>query len=239
MERPYRILLIEPDPDMAGQIAAHLREQGTWVTIALDCERGLAICRNERFDLILLDLDMPDRDGLAICKELRNRSDDPPIILIAPQNDPTGGVAGLEMGADSFVTQPFTMRELSARIKAVLRRATSTGKVDDPPILRTRGLEVVRTTRTVTQNGRHLTLTPKEFDLLWYFASNPGRVFTRAQLLDAVWVYGHDGYEHTVNSHINRLRAKVEPDPTHPIHILTVWGVGYKFAEDERPTDSP
>ncbi len=239
MERPYRILLIEHDSVLAGQIASHLREQGTWVTIAQDCERGLTLSRNERFDLIILDLNVPDRDGLAICKELRTRSDDPPIVLIAADDDEMSGVVGLEMGADSFVTQPFTMRELSARIRAVLRRVTSSQQPDDLPILRTRGLEVIRTTRTVTQNGKLITLTPKEFDLLWYFASNPGRVFTRAQLLDAVWVYGHDGYEHTVNSHINRLRSKIEPDPTHPIHILTVWGVGYKFAEDERPVDSP
>jgi DNA-binding response OmpR family regulator len=145
-------------------------------------------------------------------------------------------VLGLELGADDYVTKPFSIRELLARVKAILRRVkelTEGAAEDVPAVIQAGGLEIDPAKRMARSGGQIVELTAKEFDLLLHFARNPGKVYTRSQLLDRVWGYGHDGYEHTVNSHINRLRAKIELDPAHPVYILTVWGVGYKFADVE------
>jgi DNA-binding response OmpR family regulator len=153
--------------------------------------------------------------------------------MLTSRSSETDRVVGLEVGADDYITKPFSIRELLARVKAIFRRVEQTGRGGAPAAGRIEagGLVIDPERRSVTLNGSNLELTAKEFDLLLYFASRPGRVFTRSQLLDAVWGYGHDGYEHTVNSHINRLRAKIEADPAKPRYVLTVWGVGYKFAE--------
>ncbi len=231
MDQPYRILLIENDPDLATRIAGLLREQGGWVTTVQDGQHALSLSQAESYDLIGVDQALPEMDGLMVCKKLRSHSINPPILLLSDRDEAMSGILGLEIGADCYVEKPLVMRELVARVKALLRRqSASIQRRSASPTLLARGLKVAHTTRSVTHNGTPITLTPKEFDLLWHLASNPDRVFTRSQLLDAVWVYSHDGYEHTVNSHINRLRAKIELNPSAPSHIITVWGVGYKFS---------
>ena len=177
---------------------------------------------------------LPGIDGLEICKQLRARPAYTPILMLTAKTTEMDRVLGLELGADDYVTKPFSNMELLARVKALFRRIeamnANEGAAAEPPI--TIGdivLDLER--RQLRLKGELLELTAKEFDLLVHFARNPGRVYTRPQLLDSVWGYGHTGYEHTVNSHINRLRAKIEPDPTQPLYILTVWGVGYRFYE--------
>jgi DNA-binding response OmpR family regulator len=159
--------------------------------------------------------------------------------MLTSRSSETDRVVGLEVGADDYITKPFSIRELLARVKAIFRRVEQTGKTDRPVAGRIEAGDLVidPERRVVLLNGIAADLTAKEFDLLLYFAGHPGRVFTRSQLLDSVWGYSHEGYEHTVNSHINRLRAKIEKDPARPRYVLTVWGVGYKFAEGERPKE--
>jgi DNA-binding response OmpR family regulator len=228
-----RILIIEDNSDLAGLVAMHLRDLSFDVDIAEDGPSGLARAGTAVYDLIILDVMLPGMDGIEVCRRIRGQLLYVPIVMLTARSSETDRVVGLEVGADDYVTKPFSIRELLARVKAILRRVEqteaagglSTGRIEAG------GLEIDRGRRSVTLNGRSVELTAKEFDLLLYFAGHPGRVFTRSQLLDAVWGYSHDGYEHTVNSHINRLRAKIEVDPAHPRYVLTVWGVGYKFAE--------
>ncbi len=225
-----RILIVEDNPEIAELIALHLNDMGASTRIAPDGDSGLSIAITEPFDLVVLDLMLPGVDGLTICRRLRDRSPKLPIVMVTAKDDEIDRVLGLEMGADDYVVKPFSVRELVARIKAVLRRAGHQAETDAEPTRITLGeLVIDRGTRIATLNGRDADLTAREFDLLWHFCRRPGRVFTRAQLLDTIWGYGHEGYEHTVNSHINRLRSKIEADPANPKYILTVWGVGYKF----------
>ena len=163
------------------------------------------------------------------------------ILMLTARSSEMDRVLGLEIGADDYVTKPFSIRELLARVKAILRRVeelTDGGGETAPAVIRAADLELDPAKRIARCGGQNVDLTAKEFDLLLHFARNPGKVYTRSQLLDKVWGYGHDGYEHTVNSHINRLRAKIEKDPAHPVYILTVWGVGYKFADSETLKES-
>ncbi len=234
MDHTHHILIIEDNPEIADLIALHLGDLGMRVSIAPDGNRGLERALSESFDLVVLDLMLPGTDGLTICRRLRERSDHPPIIMVTAKDDELDRVLGFELGADDYVIKPFSVRELVARVKAVIRRAGQSADHpggSEPKRVLAAGLEMDAARRTVTQNGNPVTLTAKEFDLLWHFMRHPDLVFTRAQLLDTVWGYGHEGYEHTVNSHINRLRAKIEADPAHPCRVLTVWGVGYKFVE--------
>ena len=233
MNQPHHILVVEDNAEIADLIALHLRDMGAQVRIAPTGDRGLELALSETFDLVVLDLMLPGVDGLTICRRLREKFNHLPIIMVTAKDDELDRVLGLEMGADDYVVKPFSVRELMARVKAVMRRADRLANhpVDDEPTsLSAADLKLDASRRTVALAGQPLTLTAKEFDLLWHFMRHPGLVFTRAQLLDSVWGYGHEGYEHTVNSHINRLRAKVEKDPTNPTYVLTVWGVGYKFA---------
>jgi DNA-binding response OmpR family regulator len=177
---------------------------------------------------------LPGLDGLEICRRLRRKPPYVPILMLTAKSSETDRVVGLEIGADDYVTKPFSIPELLARVKAILRRVeelSEDAREIVPAVIQTGDLVIDPAKRNATIEGRSLDLTAKEFDLLLHFARNPGKVYTRSQLLDMVWGYGHDGYEHTVNSHINRLRAKIENDSPHPDYILTVWGVGYKFAE--------
>jgi DNA-binding response OmpR family regulator len=179
---------------------------------------------------------LPGVDGLEICRRLRNRGGYTPILMLTSKSSELDRVLGLEMGADDYVTKPFSIRELLARVKAIFRRVEelkSEKKKGPPALIKSGELAVDVQKRHVTMKGKTVELTAKEFDLLCHFARHPGRVFTRSQLLDSVWGYGHDGYEHTVNSHINRLRAKIEDNPAQPKYVLTVWGVGYKFTDIE------
>jgi DNA-binding response OmpR family regulator len=183
--------------------------------------------------MIILDIMLPGMDGLELCRRLRSRSLYTPILMLTSKATELDRVLGLEMGADDYVTKPFSIRELLARVKAILRRVEGLqGGISERKKDRIQAGDLViePEKREVIHKNQIIDVTAKEFDLLLHFAQHPGKVYTRAQLLDLVWGYGHDGYEHTVNSHINRLRAKIEDDPSQPQYILTVWGVGYKFA---------
>ena len=233
----YRILVIEDNVDMAELVAMHLRDIDVEPVLCHDGDSGLARAEAEKFDLLILDLMLPGKDGIEICQQLRKQSNYTPILMLTAKSSELDRVLGLELGADDYLTKPFSIRELIARVKAILRRVDAMSTPADSghaEILHFGELEIDSDRRKVSLAGKEVILTAKEFDLLWYFAKNPGRVFSRLQLLDTVWGYGHDGYEHTVNSHINRLRAKIEQDPSQPRYVLTVWGVGYKFAEQAK-----
>jgi DNA-binding response OmpR family regulator len=230
------ILVIEDDRDISHLLQLHLRDLGCEVELAHDGAAGLEKALSGRHDLIILDLMLPKMDGLEICRRLRAKPRYTPILMLTARSTELDRVLGLEMGADDYLAKPFSIRELLARVKALSRRIEALERREEPEaggILQAGGLSIDRERRRVTLSGRSVDLTSKEFDLLLHFASHPGRVFSRSQLLDLVWGYGHEGYEHTVNSHINRLRAKIEEDPAHPRYVLTVWGVGYKFSDPE------
>ena len=228
-----RILVVEDNPDLADLVTLNLRDEGYAVESIGDGSLALAKLQAEPYDLVILDLMLPGMDGLMLCNQLRNRPDYLPILMLTAKSTELDRVLGLEVGADDYVTKPFSIRELMARVKALFRRVDAMGKVsaEKNEQLDINGLIIDPDKRRVCLDGKEINLTSREFDLLLYFARNPGRVYSRSQLLDAVWGYGHEGYEHTVNSHINRLRAKIEDQPADPHFILTVWGVGYKFAE--------
>ena len=228
------ILLVEDDRDIATLVQLHLRDIHCAADIAGTGQDALALHGARRYDLVILDLMLPDLDGLSLCQRLRVGGERAPILMLTAKSSELDRVLGLELGADDYLVKPFSFPELLARVKALLRRAemSSQGAVTPGDARIIRGSLVIEINqRRSTLAGQELSLTAKEFDLLLYFARQPGRVFTRGQLLDQVWGYGHEGYEHTVNSHINRLRAKLEPNPAEPRYIVTVWGVGYKFAE--------
>lgn len=229
-----RILIIEDNKDLARLLEIHLGDLHYDVDAAGDGVAGLAKAEGERYDLIVLDLMLPGLDGVELCRRLRSKASYVPILMLTSKSSEIDRVLGLEMGADDYVTKPFSIPELLARIKAILRRVDklAEGRHEAAPGTVVAGELVLNPEkRSVTLGGDAVNLTAREYDLLLHFARHPGRVFTRSQLLDEVWGYGHEGYEHTVNSHINRLRAKIEENPAKPRYILTVWGVGYKFAD--------
>ncbi|HEY5649028.1 MAG TPA: response regulator transcription factor [Nitrospiria bacterium] len=233
-----QIVVIEDDRDIAELVEIHLRDMGCEVRLAHDGKTGLKTALEGPTDLVILDLMIPEMDGLEVCRRLRAETPYTPILMLTAKTTELDRVVGLEMGADDYLTKPFSIRELVARVKAVFRRMENlrSSKVSEKnETLRFGDLSMDVEKRRVTVNGTPRELTAKEFDLLLQFARHPGRVYTRSQLLDSVWGYGHEGYEHTVNSHINRLRSKIEEDPTRPRYILTVWGVGYKFSDDPLP----
>jgi DNA-binding response OmpR family regulator len=232
-----RILVIEDNKDLANLLEIHLKDQSYEVELAFDGDKGLAMAKAQDFDLIILDLMLPGLDGLEICRRLRSKPLYTPILMLTAKSSELDRVLGLEMGADDYVTKPFSIRELMARVKAIFRRidqVKSEQEVGGQAIIRVGDLSIDPEKRQVSLKGKLIDFTAKEFDLLLHFAKHPGRVYKRSQLLGEVWGYGHDGYEHTVNSHINRLRAKIEKNPAQPRYILTVWGVGYRFAETEK-----
>jgi len=227
---PKTVLIIEDHQDIASLIQMHLKDLGCNVVHMANGLQGLQRAEREVFDLIILDLMLPGMDGLEICRRIRKQSHYTPILMLTSKSAELDRVLGLEVGADDYVTKPFSIRELIARVKAQFRRdAATSAEEDDAPVKYFGGLCIDTDKRIVTIDERRVDLTAKEFDLLLQFITHPGRVYSRAQLLDTVWGYGHEGYEHTVNSHINRLRGKIEKDPAQPEYILTVWGVGYKF----------
>ena len=230
-----RILVIEDDPDIASLINMHLTDNGFEVTVENRGDSGLATYNDGRFDLVVLDLMLPGLDGLSLCREMRAGNGYIPILMLTAKSTELDRVLGLEMGADDYLTKPFSPPELIARIKALLRRVDAlTAKQAAPPPEKTiekDGLTIDVETWVVRVDDTQVDLTAREFDLLHHLASHPGRVYSRVQLLDQVWGYSYEGYEHTVNTHINRLRAKIEKDPAKPIYVQTVWGVGYKFVQ--------
>jgi DNA-binding response OmpR family regulator len=234
MTRTRRILVIEDDRDLAELTRLHLQDEGYEVEVAHDGRRGRQLVSASSWDLILLDLMLPGGvDGLQICREVRARDAYTPLLMLTARSAEVDRVIGLELGADDYITKPFSLRELMARVKAHLRRVDVL-RSEDPLQAETiehRGLRVDVPGRQVSLDGEEVLLTAMEFDLLIHFLRHPGRVFQRSELLDRVWGLGYQGYEHTVNTHINRLRRKIERDPSRPTRIVTVWGVGYKLGE--------
>ena len=228
------ILLIEDNRDYAEILALNLRDEGWAVEVAHDGAAGLSAAQGGGFDLIVLDLMLPEVEGLEVCRRLRAHPPYTPIIMLTAKSTELDRVLGLEMGADDYVVKPCSIHELLARVRAIFRRVEMLAQpkqADEPGQVAVGDMTIDVEKRRVAVAGRPVELTAKEFDLLLHFAGQPGKVFTRADLLHQVWGYGHSGYEHTVNTHINRLRAKIEQDPSEPRYILTVWGVGYKFTE--------
>jgi DNA-binding response OmpR family regulator len=231
---PQNVLVIEDELDISQLVKLHLEDIGCQVTQAFDGIVGLTEAQAKPFDLIVLDLKLPGLDGLEVCKRLRAQGRYTPILMLTSKSSELDRVLGLEMGADDYLTKPFSVMELTARAKAIFRRVDLLGakqEDDSQRLICVGDLTIDVERHSVTVRGTQVELTAKEFDLLTWFARHPGRVYGRDQLLDHVWGYQHSGYDHTVNSHINRLRAKIERDPQSPEYILTVWGVGYKFAE--------
>ncbi|HRC23072.1 MAG TPA: response regulator transcription factor, partial [Nitrospira sp.] len=208
------ILVVEDDLDIGRLLGMHLTDLAYVVEIAKTGVEGLQYVLSKRYDLIILDVMLPGIDGLEICRQIRSLPSYTPILMLTAKSSEIDRVLGLEVGADDYLTKPFSVRELLARVKALFRRSEAfRDKTQDlQKTIRAEGLYIDVEKRKVTVGGSPRDLTAKEFDLLLQFALHPGRVYTRTQLLDAVWGYGHDGYEHTVNSHINRLRAKIEKD---------------------------
>ncbi|MFV8820012.1 winged helix-turn-helix domain-containing protein [Haliea sp. E17] len=226
-----QILVVEDEHDIAQLVALHLRDEGYAVTIASDGHAGKRHAFARHWDLVILDLRLPGPDGLSICKALRAESNYVPVLMLTSKSAELDRVLGLELGADDYVTKPFSVTELVARVKSLFRRVDALSQAREPQAesLDLGDLRIDTASREVHVGATRVELTAREFDLLLHFARHPGRVFSRAQLLDSVWGFGHEGYEHTVNSHINRLRGKIEPDSEHPRYIVTVWGVGYKM----------
>lgn len=226
-----RILVVEDDHDIAQLIALHLREVGYQVDTVHDGETGFERASSGHYDLIVLDVVLPKLSGTELCQRLRAGANYTLILMLTARSGELDRVLGLELGADDYLTKPFSFRELQARVKALLRRkAQAEGTTRAlPSVIEVNGLTIDVENRAATFDGTPLPLTLKEFDLLLQFAQHPGKVYTRTQLLDLVWGYGYEGLEHTVNSHINRLRTKLERDPANPEYIQTVWGVGYRF----------
>jgi DNA-binding response OmpR family regulator len=232
------ILVAEDQTDIRDLIALNLRHAGYAVTPVADGRAALDSQTARAADLLILDLMMPGLDGLEVCKALRAQGTATPILMLTAKSTELDRVLGLELGADDYLTKPFSMAELLARVKALLRRAELLRQAQKNQAqgagratLRNGEIEIQAARREVKVRGQPLDLTALEFDLLLYFAQHPGHVFSRTQLLDAVWGYAHEGYEHTVTTHINRLRAKLEADPMRPLIILTVRGAGYKMRD--------
>jgi len=229
-----KVLIIEDDKDIADLIAIHIADLGFEIDKAFDGKEGLLKALDNVYKIILLDIRLPGLDGMEICKKIRQEKNHTPILMVTSKSEEIDKIIGLEIGADDYITKPFSIRELIARVKAILRRAELTQQVkpsDAYEEIKSEGLYINVTLRNVEVHGKRIELSPKEFDLLVLFASNPGRTYTRTQLLDQVWGYQFEGYEHTVNTHINRLRTKIEQNLNEPEFLLTTWGVGYKFRQ--------
>lgn len=232
------VLIVEDNPGIGELVRMHVADLGMNAVLCDRGDTGLERFREGDIDLVVLDLMLPGMDGLSVCREIRSGPGYVPVLMLTAKSTELDRVLGLEMGADDYLTKPFSVAELSARVKALFRRvdamSSSSGETsgsEELGELDTEGLRIDPARRRVFVWEQEVELTAREFDLLWHFASHPGRVFSRVQLLDKVWGYNHEGYEHTVNTHINRLRGKIEQDPARPEFIETVWGVGYRFRD--------
>lgn len=234
-----KILIVEDETEIADILQLHLQDLGADVEIAADGHQGLDAVERQRWDLIILDIQLPGPSGLEICRSIRRQAEYTPVMMLTSRSTELDRVIGLDLGADDYVTKPFSVLEMLSRIKALFRRIdhyteTASGhrsqeQVPAHAFLEIGELRIDETARNVWLAGEPVDLTGKEFDLLLHFARHPNRVFRRSELLDSVWGYGHEGYDHTVNSHINRLRAKLETSEQQHRYIVTVWGVGYKM----------
>jgi len=237
MSENSTVLIIEDDPNIADLVEIHLNDLGYALDRSYDGEDGLSMAQKNRYALIILDLMLPKLEGFEVCKRIRAEDKRTPILMLTSKSEELDKVLGLELGADDYLTKPFSIRELIARIKAIFRRIDiedqeKSGQEGDQKLTFV-NLTIDLEKRKVTKDDENIDLTVKEFDLLALFAQNPGRAYNRQELLDLVWGYSFVGYEHTVNSHINRLRNKIETDTANPEFIKTVWGVGYRFAEKD------
>ncbi len=229
------ILVVEDEQDIADLIKVNLEEISLNVEHSLTGEKALELASKNQYDLILLDVMLPGISGLDVCRRIREEKPEQAILILTSRDSEIDRVLGLELGADDYMTKPFSVRELQARVRSLLRRAHLLSNAQQAPekeqCLKVGDLEIDHLSHRTILAGEELELTSTEYDLLLYLASHPEQVFSRSQLLSAVWGYHHSGYEHTVNSHINRLRNKVEKDATNPQIVQTVWGVGYKFCK--------
>ena len=235
MSGTKQILLVEDDPDIVQLLALHVTEPGYHLSTCGNGAKAVEDIAVNHYDLIILDIMLPDLDGLEVCKRIRQKKIMTPVIMLTSRAEEIDKVLALELGADDYITKPFSIRELLARMKAIFRRieqpynqangAGSSGEIH------VNNLFINKEKRQVVLGTNHLELTVKEFDLLYLMAGNPGKTFSRQQLLEDVWGYSFKGYEHTVTSHINRLRIKIEPNLNEPVYILTTWGAGYRFTE--------
>ncbi|WP_420316442.1 response regulator transcription factor [Ekhidna sp.] len=228
-----KVLIIEDDPEIIDLVEIHLKDLSCQVIKAMDGGSGFDLARSEEPDLIILDVALPIMDGIEVCQKIR-KYQNTPIIMLTAKSEEIDRVLGLEVGADDYITKPFSIREFIARVKAIFRRtklikeSISNGSVRF--VFEDLTIDVEK--RKVELKEQKVELSPKEFELLTLMASHPGKSYTRSDLLKLIWGYDFEGYEHTVNSHINRLRAKIESDMANPKYILTTWGVGYKFNEE-------
>jgi len=231
-----QLLLIEDNADIAEVVSTHVRDLGMAVTHCANGKTGLELALSRNWDFVILDVMLPNLTGTEICRQLRHQSENVPILMLTARDSELDHVLGLELGADDYVTKPFSISELMARIRALRRRASVSPKPaidDEQPIVCANGEVVVYPRkRHVQVDGVDKTLTAREFDLLLELAKQPGRVFRRDELLDSVWGSAYSGYEHCVNSHVNRLRGKIEQEPSKPRYIQTVRGVGYRFCDE-------
>jgi DNA-binding response OmpR family regulator len=241
MKKARRVLVVEDDREITDLIALHFSDMGLETDRAEDGTTGLEMVESHSYALVVLDIMLPGLDGLELCRRIRSQSSYTPILMLTAKSEELDKVVGLEVGADDYVTKPFSVRELNARVRALLRRSAKlgapaegtgeTGTERPAPPLEFGRLVVDPAKRGVFVDGARVELTTKEFDLLLTLCRHPGQAFNRGQLLELVWGYNFDGYSHTVNSHINRLRAKIEEDSSKPKFIETVWGYGYRFSD--------
>ena len=235
MDREKRVLIIEDDPNIVDLLSLHLKDLGYEAECAGNGTEGLQRALSGEYILVILDLMLPGMDGLTVCRKIREKKQYTPILMLTAKADDLDKIIGLELGADDYITKPFNTRELIARIKAIVRRVEQLDmkpKAGKESEVNTIGaLTIDAGKRQVIVSDKPVELTAKEFDLLTLLAANPGQAFSRQQLLSQVWGYQYEGYSHTVNSHINRLRNKIEKDPGQPEYIETVWGFGYRFAD--------
>ncbi len=224
------ILVVDDAESLRTMVKSYLTQEGYRVVTAANGREALFVARQERPDLILLDLMMPELGGFEFISA-HNRDGDAPVIILTAKMEESDKVLGLELGADDYLTKPFSLRELTARIRAVLRRAEKTAPAG-ASLLRVGELTLDRDSRLVTSNSATVDLTPSEFDLLATFMSQPGRVFSRLELLDRLQGDAYEGYERTIDVHIRNLRTKIEPDPRSPRYVLTVYGIGYRLAAE-------
>ncbi|WP_109832535.1 response regulator transcription factor [Reichenbachiella versicolor] len=229
-----KVLIVEDDPEIVNLLKIHLSDLQCEIVAEMDGQKGLDRFSTFDPDLIILDITLPSMDGIEICRRVRSTSN-VPIIMLTAKSEEIDRVLGLEIGADDYITKPFSVREFIARVKAVFRRTkmdVESAESQNEVVLNFENLSIDIEKRKVLLNGNKIELSPKEFELLTLMASKPGRSYTRSELLKLIWGYDFEGYEHTVNAHINRLRAKIEPDMASPTYIMTTWGIGYKFNED-------
>jgi len=229
------VLVIEDDADIVELLTIHLEDLDCNVYDASDGIDGLKMAQSGNYDLIILDLMLPGMDGIEICRKLRSEEKYTPILMLTAKAEDIDKIIGLETGADDYMTKPFNVREFISRVKAIFRRVNMIKDEIMRPakVFQFKGLKIEFEKRKVYIQDQKVSLTPKEFDLLALMTLHPGRSYDREELLNQVWGYEFSGYEHTVNSHINRLRTKIEPDINKPEYILTTWGIGYRFNDEE------